>query len=76
MSSPFFCTGNGFQLFEANDVVLTYILTTTTFLLFAGNLHSFQLNRTQKPFVCLYAVLIQFLLSLNENCFPGLFWTN
>ena len=46
----FFRTGNGFQLFEANHVDLTYIWSTGTFLLFAGNLRSFQLFGIQNCF--------------------------
>ena len=44
-----FRTGNGFKLFEANHVVLTLIWSTKTFLLFAGNLHSFQLYCSENP---------------------------
>ena len=45
-----FRTGNGFQLFEANHVVLTLIWSRTKLLVFVGNLCSFQLFRTGNPF--------------------------
>ena len=58
----FFRTGNGFKLLEANHVVLTLILSTTTFLLFAGNLRSFQLYRIENSLCASFLLLRSFYI--------------
>ena len=69
----FFCTGNGFKLFEANHVVLTLMWSTTTFLLFAGNLRSFQLYRIENPLCASFLLLRSFYIPWTKTAFLAFF---